>query len=283
MSSDTKNVRVGVCQVFYDGIDLGYTKGGVEVEVKTESYKAEVDQFGKTPISEILMGRAVTAKVPMAETTLENLVAIMPGASLVVVGGAKATGTVTIATNPTNGQTIVINGVTITFRTAAPIASNNEVLIGAAAVNTAANLQAFLQASNNVKLATAQYSVAAAVVTATFNDFGLAGNAFTLATGTAGAAVTVSGATLASGTEPTSKRVDVTDGVGINLLAIAKELRLHPVDKLPDDKSDDFVIPLAATPGGVQFSYKLDEERIYPVEFTGYPDPTTRRLYYQGV
>jgi hypothetical protein len=281
MASDTRNVKVGVCKVFFGGVDLGYTKGGVEVEVSTETYKVEVDQFGKSPISETIMARSVKAKVPMAETTIENMVRIMPGASLVQAGGVKATGTITITTNPANNNTIVINGVTFTFRTGtAPLP--NDVLIGADANATAANLRAKLQASYEVEIATAEYTVLAAVVTVTYNDFGTAGNAFTLVTGTAAAAVTMSGATLTGGTEPTSKRVDVTDAVGTNLLNIAQELRLHPQEKPEDDLSDDFVIPLAATAGQVTFAYKLEEERIFNCEFMGYPNPQTRRLYFVG-
>jgi hypothetical protein len=87
MASDTKNVKLGVCKIFFDTKDLGYTKGGVEVEVTTETKKVEVDQFGKTVINEIIMSRNVTVKVPLAETTLDNLVLIMPGASLVTDSG----------------------------------------------------------------------------------------------------------------------------------------------------------------------------------------------------
>lgn len=96
--SDTKNVKLGVCKVFYDGVDLGYTQGGVDVTVKTETHKVNVDQFGKTTINEVILSRDVTAKTPLAETTLENLVKIMPGAVLTEVGGTAATGTITIAT-----------------------------------------------------------------------------------------------------------------------------------------------------------------------------------------
>lgn len=280
MASDTKNVKVGVCKIFFDGIDLGYTKGGVEVEVSTETYKVEVDQFGKSPISETIMARSVKAKVPMAETTIENMVRIMPGATLVQAGGAKATGTITIATNPANNETIVVNGITFTFKTVAVGA--HDVLIGADAAASAVNLRAKLQASTASAISTAEYTGATAATTVTYNDFGLAGNAFTLVTGTAGVKVTMSGAVLTGGVDSTSKRVDVTDGVGTNLLLIAKELRLHPQGNAEDDLSDDFVIPLAATGGQVNFAYKLEEERVFNCEFSGYPDPATRRLYYVG-
>lgn len=277
-ASNTANVKIGVCRATFDGVDLGYTKGGCEVEVSTETHKVEVDQFGKSPINEVIMGRMVKAKVPMAETTIDKMYLIMPGASVVQVGGAKATGTVTYVTNPVAANTVVINGKTITFR--AVVALPFEVLLGATLAATLVNLAAFLNASTDPALAAAQYVATATVVTATYNEFGTEGNAFALAAGTSGG--TVSGAFLTGGTVPTSKRIDVTDGVGTNLLAIAKELRLHPIDKADGDLSEDFVIPLAMTPGSVSFAYKLEDERIFNTEFMGYPDSATRRLFYFG-
>lgn len=280
MASSTKNVKLGVCQVFFDGVDLGYTQGGVEVTVTTETHKVNVDQFGNTTINEYIMGREVMAKVPMAETTLENLVSIMPGATLSTVGGTVATGSITVTTQPTANDTIIVNGATVTFKTALT-GVGNEVLIGAAATNTAANLAAALNASTDPKIALASYSAAAAVVTVTYGNQlayptggqkGVEGNAFTIATGTAAAKVTVSGATLTGGTDPTSATVSVPTGIGSNLLDFAKELRIHPVGRPLSDKSEDFVIPLAATPGAMNFAYKLDTERVYNTDFTGYPD-----------
>lgn len=83
MPSSTENVKLGVCTVLFDDEDLGFTKGGVEVTVATTTHEVKVDQFGETPVNEIITGRTITAKVPLAETTLENLVAIMPGATLI--------------------------------------------------------------------------------------------------------------------------------------------------------------------------------------------------------
>lgn len=280
MASSTKNVKLGVCQVFFDGVDLGYTQGGVEVTVTTETHKVNVDQFGKTTINEYIMGREVMAKVPLAESTLENMIAIMPGAVLSVTGGAKASGTLTVATNPSNGDTILVNGSTVTFKTAATGA--NEVTLGATAAATATALAAALNASTDPAIAAAQYTVAGAVVTATYNNYGVEGNSFTLASGTAGVKVTVSGATLSGGSDPTAASVSVPTGIGNNLLDFAKELRIHPYGKPLSDKSEDFVIPLAATAGALNFAYKLDAERIYNVEFTGYPNGTTSKLFSVG-
>jgi hypothetical protein len=158
MSSNSRNVKLGVCTIFYKNIDLGYTSGGVEVTVKTDTHKTMVDQFGKTAINEYIMGREVMVKTPLAETTLVNLVAIMPGATL------------------------------ITGATGVP------------------------------------------------------------------------------------DHVNVTTGIGVSILDLAGELRLHPINKVAGDVSEDFVIPLAGTAGALKFSYKLDSERIFDIEFYGFPD-----------
>jgi hypothetical protein len=264
--SDTKNVKLGVCKIFYGGVDLGYTQGGVQVAVKTETHKVNVDQFGKTTVDEVIMSRDVTAKVPLAETTLENLVAIMPGAVLNQSGGAAATGSLTVATIPVDGDTVTVNGTVFTFKTASPV--GNQVLIGGTVAATATNLKTVLAASAVANVAVATYTVSGAVVTAAYKLQGVLGNAFTLAS--AQASVTV--IAVAGGVNPTVRNVEVTTAVGVSLLAIAKELRLHPV-ALPDsDKSEDFVIPLAATPGGMDFAYEVEKERIFNCEFTGYPD-----------
>jgi hypothetical protein len=275
-------VKLGVCQVIFDGVDLGYTQGGVEVTVKTDTHKVNVDQFGKTTINEYILGREVMAKVPLAETTLENLVAIMPGATMTTVGGAAATGTITISsTQPTNGKTILVNGATVTFKTSTSGLSN-EVLLGSDAAGTATNLAAALNASTDPLIAVATYTANTTTVTVTYGseltgpNKGVEGNTFTLSVGTgtasASTAVTMSQATLTGGAEPTAKHVSVSTSIGTNLLAVAKELRLHPSNKVTSDKSEDFVIPLAATSGALNFAYKQENERIYNVEFNGYPD-----------
>ncbi|EOD9812545.1 hypothetical protein ACJ8GG_003588, partial [Acinetobacter baumannii] len=69
MASDVKNVKLGVCKIMFDGVDLGFTKGGVDVTVSTETHKVQVDQFGQTPINEYILGRTVVVKAPLAETT----------------------------------------------------------------------------------------------------------------------------------------------------------------------------------------------------------------------
>jgi hypothetical protein len=284
MASSTKNVKLGVCQVFFDNVDLGYTQGGVEVAVSTETYKSEVDQFGKTPINEFIQGRQVSVKVPLAETTLRNLVRIMPGATL-ITDGALASGTLTFSAQPTVSSTVTVGGQAFTFVSTAP-ASIYQVRIGASLAVTLQNLADALNLSQ-IQIdrggITAEVNVAGTIVTIRCGDPGTQGNAITLVAGSAPVSNAVaSGATLTGGLAENKARVDVTDGVGIDMLAIAKQLRLHPKGKPVTDLSDDFIIYKTATPGALQYAYKVDAERIFNAEFMGYPDPVTGKLFSVG-
>lgn len=272
MASDIKNVKLGVCSILFDGVDLGYTKGGVEVSVKTDTYKVNIDQFGKTPINEYVMGREVTVKAPLAETTLENMVRIMPGATFVQTGAVAATGTITISTIPTTGQTILINGKTVTFRTKGTAnAGLNEVDLDTTVILVANNLRTFINNTSEAAIASVTAGGAAAAVTLVADTKGFAGNSFTLVTGTAAAAVAMSGATMTGGLNGTgAARVDVNTGIGVNLLDIARTLVLRPVGKA--DASEDFTVFRAATSGALNFAYKLEDERVFNAEFSGYPD-----------
>lgn len=267
--SDVKNVKLGVCNVFFGGVDLGLTKGGVEVTVETQTHEVKVDQFGETTVNEIVMGRSCVSKVPLAETTLENLVKIMPGASLVSEGGAKATGKITVAAQPADGDTVTVNGVSFTFKTSG--AGGNNVVIGANAAATASALLAVLKGSTAPAVAAADYTLASAAITVTNKSAGPAGNNFTLAASNT-TATTLSGAKLTGGTAVTKQRVTVPTGVNLSLLNYAKELRLHPQAMPNDDLTEDFVMPLAATGGALNFAYQVDQERVFEVEFKAYPD-----------
>lgn len=279
MASSTQNVKLGVCKVYFDGVDLGLTQGGVEFSATTETYRVEVDQFGKTAINELIQGRKVSVKVPMAETTLRNLVQIMPGSTL-VSDGVLATGTITIAAQPTAATSVTIGGQAFTFQVGKPTTAY-QVQIGASLAESQQNL---IDTINRSGIQAAIGGVRAEYVSATVTrisaiDPGTAGNAVTLA-GASGA--TASGANLAGGVNETKARVEVSTGIGVDLLQIARSLRLHPMSKADQDFSEDLVIYKAATPGALQFAYKVDAERVYSAEFEAYPDPVTGKLFTLG-
>jgi hypothetical protein len=278
--SNTNNVRLGVCRVFFGGQDLGYTQGGVDVEVKTDTHQVMVDQFGKSVVNEVIMGRTVTVKVPLAETTLDNLVKIMPGASIVETGATKASGTATFSTVATVGDSISIDGVVFTAATAP--AAANQFGIGADATTQAALLAAAINAIDDASVMVVATS-ALGVVTLTaaaYDTSFYSYNSITLVK--SGTSLTVSGATLAGGVLATKQKVIVPTGIGTSLLAIAKMLTLHPQVNADTDRAEDFNIPLAATAGGLKFAYQIDKERIYDVSFSGYPDPNTGDLFVVG-
>ena len=264
----------------FGGYDLGYTKGGVEIEVASETKKVMVDQFGNSEINEVILGRTCVAKIPLAETTLLNLAEIMPGSTMSLSGGAYASATLTFASQPAAGTTVTVNGVVFTARaTAANLANAREFLIGASLAETAINLVNAVNSAMNPGLS--DISAGAIETAATFvaNTPGTAGNAFTLAT-TTGA--TLSGATFSGGVNPARIKITVPTATSSSLLTSCQRLVLHPIALPVDDRSQDFVIPLANTAGEMNYSFKLDEERIYIANFSGYPDPATGILFAVG-
>ena len=72
------NVKVGVCSVLYNGVDLGHTKGGVEVTYEQMYKDVSVDKYGETTVEKYLTGEKLTVKVPLAEFTIANLRVAMP-------------------------------------------------------------------------------------------------------------------------------------------------------------------------------------------------------------
>lgn len=121
-----------------------------------------------------------------------------PADTITITGGNAggfAAGSYTFTTNPTNGQTIILNGVTWTFTSGAPATGFSK--IGTTLALTLASLSGDLGVSTNVALNVASYSVSGSVLNITYNTAGVGGNAYTLAAGTYGG--TVSGATLTGG------------------------------------------------------------------------------------
>lgn len=264
MASTTENVKLGVCSVLYGGENMGFTKGGVEVEVATTTYEIKVDQLGETPIGERITGRTVAANVPLAETTLENLVKIMPGATL-ITDGAKASGSITLSTAaPANGDRITIGTAVFTFRTNPTMAGDVKIGTGTGATalnSSAANLAAAINASEAGYVATAN----AAVVTVTAKQTGTGWNGPITANFATSANVATTA--LSGGTAATSASVVVSTGVSIDMLAQGKTLVLRPKGTFGED---DFTIFSAACPGALSFSYSNENERIYNANFKGY-------------
>lgn len=86
---DITKVKVGVCSVTYNGLDLGHTKGGVEVSYEPQHMDVSVDKYGETVVEKYLTGEKFTAKVPLAEFTIANLRNAIPQATFAGAANAR--------------------------------------------------------------------------------------------------------------------------------------------------------------------------------------------------
>ena len=108
-------------------------------------------------------------------------------------GGMNASGYIYFGTNPSNGDTITLNGQGWTFTTSAPAA--NETQIQGTLAQTLTQLAADLSASPDPALVNAVYFATLVELVVTYGIPGSGGNSYTLAA----SAATVSGPTLAGG------------------------------------------------------------------------------------
>lgn len=97
---------------------------------------------------------------------------------VITQGGAPATGSIVFSANPTDGDTIVLNGVTITFGAAADVDNSTDL------DTTGAALKTFLNASVDADLAVATYDYTAGTDTLSisYDTNGIVGNVYTIDT-----------------------------------------------------------------------------------------------------
>jgi len=81
MTGNIANVKIGVCQVVFNGVDLGHTKDGVSFSYEPDIADVTVDQYGSSPINKVLIGENLQMKLSLAEQTLANMKVALPGAS----------------------------------------------------------------------------------------------------------------------------------------------------------------------------------------------------------
>lgn len=112
-----------------------------------------------------------------------------------IILGTTASGTYTFTGNPTNGQTIILNGITWTFTTGTP--TGNQTKIHSVVAETLTALTQDLSLSVVANIAVANYTLSGLILTIRYKTIGTSGNAYTLAAGTYGGVV--SGATLTGG------------------------------------------------------------------------------------
>jgi len=73
LSFDSDNISIGPCYVYFQGIHVGHTFGGVTVSVTQNTYELKSDQYGDTPLRVLDAGLVMEVTVNMTESTFANL------------------------------------------------------------------------------------------------------------------------------------------------------------------------------------------------------------------
>lgn len=79
-NGNISNVRIGVCNINYNSVNLGHTKDGVVLKFDRKFQDVTVDEYGDIPIDSVLTGQDLTVEVTLAEPTIANLLASIPEA-----------------------------------------------------------------------------------------------------------------------------------------------------------------------------------------------------------
>jgi predicted phage tail protein len=140
----------------------------------------------------LVYGRFRTGSVTLsAGTSVEQIEYITP------VEGTAAVGKYVFDKGvPITNETIILNGVTFTFKNSAPGATDVTIVSGNLP-STLTNLKNKLSNSTNPAISVATYTVNSNELIITYNEDGAEGNAYTLGAGTYGG--TLSGSTLEGG------------------------------------------------------------------------------------
>ena len=73
LSFDSDNISIGPCYVYFAGVHIGHTFGGVTVSINQNTYELKSDQYGETPLRVLDAGLVMEVTVNMTESTFANL------------------------------------------------------------------------------------------------------------------------------------------------------------------------------------------------------------------
>lgn len=239
MTVTVDNIKLGACDVTFNALDLGSTKGGVEVEISTEKFEVKVDQTGESVLKDIITGTTVVVTVPLAETDLTTLSNMLPQSVLQAAAAPLPTGwnVNNVAGYPV-GDTFII----LELGTNDPVAGDTFVFSGH----------------------TTRYRVVSFV---TSTDLTFVNDE----SGTGGLVAPIIDNEVLTFTNK-GAGVEIRTGVNIDLRAAAAQLKLHPTGLSAGITDQDFVAFLAAPTADFSFKYEIGGERIYEVKFSCYPD-----------
>lgn len=79
------NVKLGVCEIEYNGEHIGHTQGGATLRIGNLVAEKKVDKYGDAPIGYTDIGTTVEVVANLAEETLQKLATILPSGDLTIV------------------------------------------------------------------------------------------------------------------------------------------------------------------------------------------------------
>jgi len=86
---DVTEIKLGICRVSYNSVDLGYTKGGCTLRIIPNQYEVTVDEYGSIPLKEYDMGYAVEVDVSLAQHSFDQIDAAVPVLTNADSGGSE--------------------------------------------------------------------------------------------------------------------------------------------------------------------------------------------------
>lgn len=82
-----QNLRIGDCEIYFNEVSLGQTRGGIDFSFEREFEDLMVDKFA-SPLDMALKSQNLTVKVNLAEAITENLEKAIPEGRFAQNGGA---------------------------------------------------------------------------------------------------------------------------------------------------------------------------------------------------
>jgi len=285
MAGTVGNIKVEPMQVIWDGVDLGFTEGDIEMSQEEQATDITAHQEGTTVLDAIRTGRNVTITTVLKETSVAQINKMLQAGESTATAAAEVTSVTAVAdvSSSLDGTYFTINsaldatGYYVWINVAAggndpapsgltgiavAISANDDADTVAAAIQTAVDAEGDFGAS-----------VSGSVVTITNAATG----------GTTDAADVDSGFTIAV----TTQGISAVDGFGkgkrfTGQIADAKKLRLHPTALASTDLSRDWNF-WKAYPMFDSMTFSGENPQTMSITWKAFPDSSRADTSYIGV